>query len=173
MQHSIHHRCFTYNVLPVFSILVGALLASLSLPLVAQTNPSIHIVYMGGNDCPPCRAWRSEELPKFEASDAFSRVRFSYVNKVIRSSVPPRFFLPEYVKPLKEKLDYAANGISGSPHTVIVVDGEVYDYIFGARTASQLEAAILAIESRSELPFKRCVRRLSQQDCESKDSGIR
>ncbi len=39
----------------------------------AQTAdaPRIHIIYMGGDDCPPCVAWRSNELPKLRQTKAF------------------------------------------------------------------------------------------------------
>ncbi len=143
------------------------LLLSVSLPSSAdvQVGNRIHVIYMGGNDCPPCVFWRAREFPKLAASEVFKRVRFTHVEKVINSTVPPRLFLPSEVKPLKDKLDAAANGIIGSPHTVIVVDGEVFDYKFGSYIASEFEERLVAIESGQTYPYPRCVRRQDQRSC--------
>ncbi len=105
----------------------------------------IQFIHMGGDDCPPCKAWRLSELPKLKESPVFSKITFSYVRKTIQSPVPASFFLPEEVKPLKEKLDYASGGQSGSPHQVIIVDGEVFDYWFGAKDANQIEQALVSL----------------------------
>jgi hypothetical protein len=121
---------------------------------------------MGGTDCPPCVVWRAEELPKLAATEAFKRVRFTHVEKVIRSTVPPRFFLPKDAKPLKEKLDEASNGMSGSPHTVIFVDGEVFDYRFGTYSAVDFEARLVAIQSGLPYTYPRCLKRRDTQACE-------
>lgn len=45
--------------------------------------PTIHFIWMGGNDCPPCALWRRTELPKLQASPEFKHMQFSHVNKVI------------------------------------------------------------------------------------------
>ena len=118
----------------------------------------IYMVYMGGNDCPPCVVWRSLELPKLRQSETFKSIRFTYVVKVIRSPVPPSFFLPEEVKPYKKKLDFASSGQGGSSQTAIIVDGEVYDYYYGYRTAAEVEQMIAAIRSGSQYPFNRCLK---------------
>lgn len=120
----------------------------------------VHLVWMGGNDCPPCVAWRAFELPKLEKTEVFSKVRFSYVAKTIRSPVPPRFFLPDAVKPLKDKLDTASAGRSGSPHAAIVVDGEVYHYFFGSANgaAELMEKMLNAALSGTEFPVQRCLK---------------
>jgi hypothetical protein len=132
----------------------------------AQTASQVHIIYMGGNDCPPCVAWRREELPKLEQMPGFKQSQFSYVIKVIRSSVPSGFFLPKEVKPYKDKLALASNGITGSPQTAILVNGEVYDYYFGSRSAADIEAMIQSILQGKTYPFERCVKRKTTRVCE-------
>lgn len=142
----------------------GTCLAAQGTDTAAQ-RPDIHIVYMGGNDCPPCVVWRREELPKLRQSAAFATARFSYVVKAIRSPVPARAFLPAEVKPLKEQLDRASGGNAGSSQTAIVVNGEVYDYYFGSRSAQDIEKMILAIREGKPYPFERCTRRASRAVC--------
>lgn len=133
----------------------------------------VHIVYMGGNDCPPCRAWRVAELPKLEKMESFQRVKFTYVEKLIASPVPPSLFMPSDVKPYKDQLDAASGGAIGSPQTAILVDGRVYDYYFGTRDAAQIDSMIKAIEQGKGYPFDRCVKRDRQKKCDSPITATR
>jgi len=139
-----------------------ALLIVLTIPCAwAQTPkapPDIHMVVMGGNDCPPCVAWRALELPKLRSAQEFTAIRYSYVVKAIRSPVPSAFFLPETVQPLQSKLMTASNGLSGSPHAAILVDGEVFDYYFGTRSAEEIIAMLTAIRTGAKYPFERCLK---------------
>lgn len=135
----------------------------------AQTAPSVQFVWMGGNDCPPCVAWRKDELPKLEKSEEFKGIAFSYVNKVIRSSVPASFFLPAEVKPYKDKLDYASSGRGGSPQAALIVNGEVFDYFHKARSAVDIEAMLYAVRNNTKYPFSRCLKVSTQWgQCEVK-----
>ena len=145
-----------------FTVLASAQTQTLSekstvVATIAAT-PAIHLVWMGGNDCPPCVAWRKDELPKLQNSEAFKGVTFSYVTKVIRSPVPSSFFLPSEVKPFKEKLDYASSGRSGSPQTALIVNGEIYDYFSGVRDAAQIQTMLDAVRNDTKYPFLRCVK---------------
>ena len=156
------------RIRPFFPLgIVTSALFAFAIPLKVQAQESqrIQVVYMGGTDCPPCVTWRAQEYPKLAATDVFKRIRYTHVEKVIRSGVPPKFFLPQDVKPLKEKLDYAANGMTGSPHTIIMVDGDVFDYKFGTYSAPEFEARLLAIESGQHYQFPRCTRRQDQHSC--------
>ena len=138
--------------------LAAALHASGALAQHSESTPAVHIIWMGGADCPPCVVWRREELPKLKASMEFARVKFTYVDKVVQSAVPPRFFLPEEVKRYKEKLDEASSGRRGSPQAAIIVNGEVYDYFHGTRSAEEFERMLAAIRMGREYPFKRCLK---------------
>jgi hypothetical protein len=141
--------------------------AAATLPATAQQPaPQIHMIYMGGDDCPPCVAWRREQLPLLQQSALFRSIRFSYVNKSIRSAVPVTWLLPDEVKPYKDALDRANGGNIGSPQTAIVVDGKVYDYFWGARAAPDIENMIAAIRNRTPYPYPRCVRRAPHWACE-------
>jgi hypothetical protein len=127
--------------------------------------PRVRLVYMGGDDCPPCVAWRQFELPKLQESAAFKSIQFSYVTKAIGSPVPSSFFLPADVKPLKEKLDIASGGFGGSPQSALIVNEEVYDYWFGPRTAVEIENMILAVQNGTAYPFNRCTKRVKGLGC--------
>lgn len=132
----------------------------------ALAVPRIHIVYMGGNDCPPCIAWRTAELPKLETSDVFKSVKFSYVSKLVRSPVPPALFLPSDVEPYKNKLDFASSGVNGSPQTAIIVNDEVFDYYFGTRSAETIVKMLESILTGSKYPVERCVKLTKNRTCD-------
>jgi hypothetical protein len=143
-------------------------------PVPAQTSISdtapgkdrrVHIVYMGGNDCPPCVYWRANDLPRLRATEAFRSVSFTYVQKTIPSAVPPAMFLPSDVKPYKDQLDAAGGGRGGSAQVAIVVDGELFDYYFGFRSAEEVEQMILAIRNGTKYPFERCLKRDASTRC--------
>lgn len=124
----------------------------------AVVLPSIHFIWFGGDDCPPCKAWRIFELPKLQATAEFRAIKYSFVIKVVKSPIPSTFFLPDEVKPLKEKLDYASNRRKGSPQAALVVDGEVYDYFRGTRSAEQILRMISSVRDGTPYPFVRCLR---------------
>ena len=130
-----------------------------------STAPQIHLIYFGGPDCPPCVAWRQDELPKLEKTEAFKAIKFSYVRKTVGSSIPSSFFLPDEVKPYKDKLYYASSGRGGSPQAALMVNGEVYHYLVNVRTAEQYERMILAAQNGTEFPGGRCTRRGKDREC--------
>jgi len=122
-------------------------------------KPEILLLHMGGSDCPTCSAWRAAELPKLQQMEVYKQIKFYKVNKSLPSSVPPRFFLHDDLKPLKEELDRASGGQRGSAQTVIVVNGKVYDYRHGSPAPEELRITFEAILSGKESPFPRCIRR--------------
>jgi hypothetical protein len=124
----------------------------------AGPRKDIHLIWMGGNDCPPCVTWRALELPKLQQSAEFKGIRFSYVVKGIRSPVPSRAFLPPEVAPLKEMLDEASGGRAGSPKGALVVDGRIHDFFQGTRSAAEIIAMITAVRAGTPYPFKRCLK---------------
>lgn len=154
MSNAFSH-CFVFAAMLACAV-VDAPVAQAQSP----APPAIHFIWMGGNDCPPCVAWRRGELPKLLASPEFKHMRFSYVNKVIGSAVPPRLFLPAEVEPYKDLLDEASGRRVGSPQAALVVNGVVHDYFFGTRTAEEIEDMVRSVRTGKpgEYPFHRCLK---------------
>ena len=151
----------------VFLRIAFAVVVSAGAAHLAEAGADKHaviFVHMGGNDCPPCVAWRANELPKLQASEQFKRIRFAYVVKTVKSPVPAAAFLPAELRPFKEQLDYASGGRSGSPHQAFIVDGKVYDYWFGTKDAHAIEAAVAAILDGTAYPHDRCLKRTGGGD---------
>ena len=151
---------------PLF--LTAVLAGSPALAAKPISPERIRFIQMGGDDCPPCRQWRAYELPRLQWSPAFGSIWFSYVVKRISSPVPPQAYLPYDIQHLKAKLDYASGGHASSPHQVIMVDDEVYDYWFGAEPAEPIEARIAALVNGTKYPYRRCIKRssLKNRSCE-------
>ena len=145
-------------------------MSSVSEAQEAPVVPKIMMINMGGNDCPPCLAWRRFELPKLQMQADFQSIEYVHVEKTIYSAVPARFFLPSQVKPYKEKLDVASGSMSGSPQVAILVNGEVYDYIYGTRTAEDILKIIRSIQASTPYPFERCLQRRDRSQCAIKAS---
>ncbi len=149
------------------SLLLAFAISQPALAADATPSPDIHFIWMGGNDCPPCVAWRNFELPKLQQSAEYKGIRFSYVIKAVGSPVPPRVFLPPEVAPLKDKLDHASGGRAGSPKGALVVNGEVYDFFTGTRTAEDIQSMIRSVQTGGPYPFKRCLKKTSfSRQCE-------
>ena len=132
----------------------------------APNTPKIHIIFMGGNDCLNCVQWRRFDLTKLEKIPAFNRHKFTNVVKVSRSPVPASFFLPSEIRQYKDMLDSASNGIAGSPQMAIIVNDEVFDYLYGSYSADEIELRINAIEAGGQYPYKRCLKVTQLRDCE-------
>jgi hypothetical protein len=132
--------------------------ASVPVGLSGRAAPTrVEMIYFGGNDCPPCVAWRGVELPKLKNMEAFRNVDFTHVYKTVMSTVPGESFLPDHVKPYKSKLDAASGLNRGSAQTAIVVDGEIFDYYYGTRSADDIAARLVAIKRGGVYPYERCL----------------
>ncbi len=155
------------------AVAIACALPAMWCPAQTRDNaPEVHIVYMGGNDCPPCVAWRATELPRLQQTDEFKSVRFSYVTKAVKSPVPVSIFLPDEVKPFKGKLDEAGAGRGGSPQTAILVNGEIFDYYRGWRSADEVVSMLVAIRTGGKYPFKRCLKQLQSGGCEIRGGRV-
>jgi hypothetical protein len=146
---------------------------SFFLPLgaAAQSSaaPSIQFIVFSGSDCPPCNAWQAADLPKLKAMEVYKSIQYIHANKSIRSQVPARFFLPEPIKHLKEKLDAASGGQTGSPLATLVVNGVVHDFWWGTAGSDPvlMEKKIQSILQGSPYPVPRCLEMDGQRGCKT------
>lgn len=131
--------------------------------------PRIHVVYFGGNDCPPCVAFRGTEFIKFQKSEAFSKLEWTFVTKTIKSPIPSSMWLPEKIKPMRDLLIEATNGMAGSAQVVILVDGKVYDVFSGSKDADFYEKMVKYVHDKSATyPGERCLKMQSWRTCDKK-----
>lgn len=144
----------------------GAQQPVVSLENAGKLKRQVHFIYLGGNDCPPCVAWRALELPKLQQTQAFKASQFTYVVKTIKSAIPSAVFLPDEVKQHKPMLDEVSAGLGGSPQFALLVDGKIYDYYRGTRDASMVEQMLISAQTGSPYPMpSRCLLYQSDRSC--------
>jgi Protein of unknown function (DUF995) len=135
----------------------GAQPTQATTPATMRQAGKVQMIYFGGNDCPPCVAWRGVELPKLRAAEPFRQIEFTHVYKSVMSTVPAAAFLPEPIRPFKEQLDVASGHNRGSSQTAIVVNGEIFDYYYGSRSADEIVSRLTAILAGGRYPYERCL----------------
>jgi hypothetical protein len=113
--------------------LVLACLWTAEVAAQARVKPDsiIDLVYLGGPDCPYCRAWEAKELPKLRAMEEFKHIRFTHVLKKIPEPVPPPAELPAHLKPMYGEMIRLTKNRGGSPQFVLLLDGVVVRGGFG------------------------------------------
>jgi hypothetical protein len=162
------------NLINLFTMLAFSGSTAIAQDVTKSSQPTeskrthIHVVYFGGNDCPPCIAFRGTEFVKLQKSEAFTKMEWTFVTKTVSSPVPSGFFLPTRVKPLGDKLRTATAGIGGSAQVVILVNDEVYDVFSGSGDADFYEKMVASVLNKEPYPRERCLQRTSTRGCEKK-----
>ncbi len=129
-------------------VLLGVI--GFSVEAIGQDAGTRHIdfVYLGGSDCPYCRDWEANDLPKLKASTLFQHVRYTKITKTIHSPVPGAFWFPDEIKQLREPIAEKIHG-TGSPMFSILTDGHVVASWKGTKKSP---AEILKIIEQEEQP---------------------
>lgn len=101
----------------------------------ARVRPDsvIDLVYLGGPDCPYCRAWEARDLPELRKMEEYKYIRFTHVQKRIRQPVPEAEKLPAHLKPMYEQMIRQTGGRGGSPQFVLLLDGVAVQGGFGTQ----------------------------------------
>jgi hypothetical protein len=136
-----------------FAWLGGAVAAFLlayvvSVPVSVKADSVIDLVYLGGPDCPYCRAWEANELPRLREMPDYRHIRFTHVLKVIASPVPEQSRLPAHLQPMYGELVRQTGGRSGSPQFVLLVDGNAVDGGFGTQAYHRLLPLVSELVAR-------------------------
>ena len=88
----------------VAGVVLACLWAAAASAQPVRRDSIIDLVYLGGPDCPYCRAWEAKELPRLRAMEEFKHIRFTHVLKKIPEPVPPPLTLPEHLKPMYDQM---------------------------------------------------------------------
>jgi hypothetical protein len=79
------------------------------------------VVYVGAEDCGPCRAWQRNERPAFRASSEFTRVRYREILAPQLRSLLTAQEWPDDLAALRERV----KSRPGTPQWFILRDGNV------------------------------------------------
>ncbi len=95
--------------------------------------PNIMLLYVGAEDCAPCRAWRNGEGAEFLASAESGRISFREVKASHLQDVLKDENWPEDIRPLRSEIGRS----DGVPLWLVVADHEIVEQQFGAKAWQQ------------------------------------
>jgi hypothetical protein len=94
------------------------------------------LLYVGADDCAPCRRWQSADRTTFRASSEFSRITFREVKSPSVLDILDDEYWPDDLRPHRERIRSGA----AVPLWLVVADGVVVERAFGE---SQWRSAVL------------------------------
>ncbi len=101
-----------------------------------RAKSNVSVVYIGADDCAPCRTWRRVHWPGFAASPEFQQLAFREVTSPRLFDLLEDRYWPSDLRDLRQRLDRS----SGVPLWLIVVNGEV---VMSAKGPREWEQAAL------------------------------
>lgn len=110
---------------------------------VAEAAADVQVIYVGGEDCPPCHRWAKAYKAKWLASPEFGRVTWIEIDTPrFREAYQARFW-PGDLKAILEQIPRK----SGAPRFLIVQDGRIVSNQFGS---SKWETTLADLKSLLE-----------------------
>jgi hypothetical protein len=105
-------------------------------PSAPATARDVMLLYVGADDCAPCRTWQRADGPSFRASPEFSRVTYREVKSPSVLDILKDEYWPEDLRPYRERIGRAA----AVPLWLVVADEALVEQAFGV---SQWRDAVL------------------------------
>lgn len=130
-----HRAALACAALLASSALTSLFLVDSSAPFRAGTQ-DITLLYVGADDCAPCRAWQRGDGAAFRSSPEFTRVTYREIKAKALFDVLRDEHWPDDLKSYRDRLERRA----GVPLWLIVLDGQIVEQEFGA---SQWRQAVL------------------------------
>lgn len=105
------------------AVLVAAVLAAGARydPKHENTPANVTLIYVGADDCAPCRIWRRDRWPQFSASSDFKRLAYREVTSTKLFELLDDDHWPQDLRRYREYLDKSA----GVPLWFIVADDKL------------------------------------------------
>jgi hypothetical protein len=111
------------------AVVAAALLASepVQAPPGPQEAAEVTVLYVGADDCPPCRAWQSVEGAAFRASPEFARLTYREVKSPTLYDVLNDENWPDDLRRYRDRIERGA----GVPMWMIIAQGDIVSRGFG------------------------------------------
>jgi hypothetical protein len=116
-------------------VLLGTIIALATIAIaewsrhVAQANrPELMLLYVGADDCAPCRAWRKGDGADFRGSAAFARISYREVRSPHLDDVLNDENWPADIRDYRSRIRRS----DGVPLWLVIADGRVVEQQFGA-----------------------------------------
>jgi hypothetical protein len=115
-----------------FCVFAAMAAIAATLPLAHAPMPAraadVKLVYVGAEDCAPCRIWQTKDGAAFRQSVEFSRLTYIEVKARHLHDVLKDDNWPEQIRDLRSRLRKS----DGVPLWLVVSNGEVVEQRFGA-----------------------------------------
>jgi len=96
--------------------------ASARYDALRDTSPAnVTVIYIGADDCAPCRVWQRERRPQFVASTDFQRISFREVRSAKLFELLNDEYWPQDLRHYRNTLD----GSAGAPLWFIVANDNI------------------------------------------------
>lgn len=86
-----------------------------------HTSADLQLIYIGGQDCPPCQRWRASSLPRWLASPEFQKVNYFEIEPITLKEAYDERSWPRGLRPILAQIPRR----SGTPRFLIVRDGRI------------------------------------------------
>ena len=104
----------------LFASLAGVTAMSATIG-TASAGPDVQVIYIGGQDCPPCQRWRANAHPRWLASSEFQKVSYFEIEPIhLREAYDERNW-PRALRPVLAQVPRK----SGTPRFLIVQEGRI------------------------------------------------
>jgi hypothetical protein len=94
----------------------------------ASSPRDVMLLYVGADDCAPCRAWQRADHPSFRSSPEFASVAYREVKSPSILDILKDEYWPEDLRPHRARI---RNG-AATPLWLVVKDDVVVEQAFGA-----------------------------------------
>jgi hypothetical protein len=108
----------------------------ISLGATPSARRDVTLLYVGADDCAPCRAWQREDGPTFRSRPEFAPVAYREVKSPSVLDILKDEYWPDDLRRYRERIGRGA----GVPLWLVLADGEIVEQGFGA---SQWRGSVL------------------------------
>jgi hypothetical protein len=110
----MNRRAFLFASLAASPTLSG-------MPSSVRAAPDIQVIYIGGQDCPPCQRWRANAHPRWLASSEFQKVSYFEIEPINLSDAYDERSWPRALRAVLAQVPRK----SGTPRFLIVQEGRI------------------------------------------------
>jgi hypothetical protein len=86
-----------------------------------RAAPDVQVIYIGGQDCPPCQRWRANAHARWLASSEFQKVSYFEIEPITLKHAYDERSWPRALRPVLAQVPRK----SGTPRFLIVQDGRI------------------------------------------------
>lgn len=120
-----------YSVFVVAALILGAGASAAVFEWRASSSApfpqNVTLVYVGANDCAPCREWQQVSEPEIRSLAEADRLHYRAVKSPTLFNILDDEYWPEDLRVHRDRLERGA----GVPLWLVIADGEIVDRAFG------------------------------------------